>query len=71
MKVFSFGLTILKEWRMIRFLKGCNWKCLGSCLIGSLWKRWIDSMNDCSKKRDFNFGKQEGWCMIGMNGRSL
>ena len=26
MKVFSVGLTILKEWRMMGFLKGCMWE---------------------------------------------
>ena len=30
---------------------------LGSRLVGQLWKRWIDSMNDCLKKRGLYVGQ--------------
>ena len=26
-------------------------ECDGSCSVGRLWKRWIDTMKDCLKKR--------------------
>ena len=26
-------------------------ECAGSCSVGWLWKRWIDTMKDCLKKR--------------------
>ena len=31
--------------------------CVGSRLIGRPQKRWIDSMNDCLKKRGLNVGQ--------------
>ena len=30
-------------------------QCAGSCSVGRLWKRWIDTKKDCLKKR---FGYQ-------------
>ena len=44
---------------------------VGSYLIGQIKKRWIDSVNDYLKKRGLMLGKQEGWCMIVMNGDNL
>ena len=29
-------------------------ECVGCHLVGRLRKRWIDSVNDCSKKRGLN-----------------
>ena len=26
-------------------------ECAGSHIVGRLWKRWIDTMKDCLKKR--------------------
>ena len=55
MKMFFIDLTILKEWKMIRLLKGCNvGKCMVSYLLGRPQKRWIDSVNDWLKKRGLN-----------------
>ena len=32
-------------------------ECVGSRLVGRPWKRWIDSVNDCLKKRGLNVGQ--------------
>ena len=32
-------------------------ECKGSWLVGCLWKRSIDSVNDCLKKRGLNVGQ--------------
>ena len=53
MKVFSIGLAILKEWRMIndRIAKRVYVEeCLSCHLVVQPWKKWIDSVNDCLKK---------------------
>ena len=71
MKVLSVGLAILKEWGMIGLLKGYIWECLGSRLVGQLRKRWIDLVNEYLKKRGLTLGKQNKWCMIGMNSGGL
>ena len=42
----------------------------GSRSVGSPRKRWIDSMNDCLKKRGLD-ARQGRWCMIGLNSRGL
>ena len=39
------------RWRMIGLLKGFMWECVDNRLVGQPRKRWIDSMNDCLKKR--------------------
>ena len=39
---------------MIGLLKGFMWVCVDIRFIGQLWKRWIDSVNDCLKKRSLN-----------------
>ena len=36
---------------MIGLLRGFMWECAGSRLVGCLWKRWIDTVKDCLKKR--------------------
>ena len=51
-KVFYNGLAVFKEWRMIGLLE----ECVGSRL-GQPQKRWIDSMNNCLKKRWLNVGQ--------------
>ena len=52
MKVFSDGSAMWKEWGMTGLLR---WSYVGewagSCSVGRLWKRWIDAMKDCLKKR--------------------
>ena len=35
-------------------------ECAGSCPVGRLWKRWIDTV--------WMSGKQSEWCRIGVNG---
>ena len=35
-------------------------ECVGSRLVGCPRKRWIDSVNDCLKKRGLKLGKREG-----------
>ena len=52
----SDGSTILREWRMIGLLF-TKWVYLGERigirLIGRPRKRWIDSVNGCSKNKSF------------------
>ena len=36
------------------YLRGCT----GSCSVGRLWKRWIDTMKECLRKRGVISGKQ-------------
>ena len=31
--------------------------CVDSCLVGQPWKRWIDFVNDCLKKRGSYLGQ--------------
>ena len=51
---------------MIGLLRLYSGECAGSRSVGRLWKRWIDIMKDCVKKRDVWIpGKQEDWCVIG------
>ena len=50
MQVFSDGSAILREWRTIRLLKG--YMVYGKSLSRSTAKRWIDSVNDCLKKKN-------------------
>ena len=35
-------------------------ECVGSHLVGRQQKRWIDSVNDCLKKRGLTFGQARG-----------
>ena len=71
-KVFSDGSAILKEWGIIGLLKRYMWEeCVGSRLVGQLRKRWIDLVNEYLKKRGLTLGKQNKWCMIGMNSGGL
>ena len=52
MKVFSDGSAMQREWRMARLLRGVYVReCAGSCSVGGLWKRWIDSVKDSLRKR--------------------
>ena len=75
MKMFSVGVVILKEWGIIVLLKWYMCKCEGSCLVGRLWKRWIDLVNNCLKKRGLNVGqarrmvydKNEWWGFVRSN----
>ena len=47
-------------------------ECAGTCSVGRPWKRWIDTMKDCLKKKGVCMsGKQEKQCMIGLNGGGL
>ena len=32
-------------------------ECVGNRLVGRLWKRWIDSANECLKKRGLKVGQ--------------
>ena len=42
---------------MIGLLKGCMWESVWEVtLIGRPQQRWIDSVNDCLKKRGLNVG---------------
>ena len=44
-------------------------ECVGSRLVGLPWKKWTDSANGSKKEKVVRMlGKQEGWCMIEMNG---
>ena len=55
-KVFSRGLAILKERGIIVLPKGCMGECVSNRLVGGP-QRWIDSVNDCLKKRGLNVGQ--------------
>ena len=48
-------------------------ECADSCTVGQAWKRWIDTVKKCLKKKKkvWILGKQGESCMIGENGRSL
>ena len=46
-------------------------KCVGSYLVCQPQKRWIDSINDCLKKRGLMLGKIERWYITLMNGVGL
>ena len=35
-------------------------KCVGSRSVGRLWKRWIDIVKDCLKKRGLDVRKARG-----------
>ena len=36
----------------------CMWgECVSSRLEGRSWQRWIDSVNDCLKRRGLNVGQ--------------
>ena len=40
--------------------------------IHQLWRRWVDIVKDCLKKKEVCMpGKQGEWCMIGVNGGDL
>ena len=39
---------------MTGLLRGSMYECAGSCSVGRLRKRWIDTMMDCLKKRDLD-----------------
>ena len=34
-------------------------ECVGSSSVGRLWKRWIDTVNDCLKKRGLDVKQAE------------
>ena len=40
-----------------RLIKGYMWECMGSRLVGRPGNRWMDSVNDCLKKRGLNDGQ--------------
>ena len=46
-------------------------ECSGSCSVGRLWKRWIDTMKDCLRNEVWMSGNQGEWCMIGVYGGGL
>ena len=50
--VFSGNLAMRRKWRMGRIAKRIYvGECAGSCSLGRLWKRWIDTVKDCLKKK--------------------
>ena len=61
MKVFSSGLVIWKDGRMIELLRVYVGECAGSRSVGRPQMRCIDTVKECKKKR---FGcqasKEEG-----------
>ena len=49
MKVFSSGSVM---WRMEKDRTDSHGgECTGSHSVSRLWKRWIDNMKECSRKR--------------------
>ena len=50
-KACSGGLAIWRRWRGIGLLRIYVGVCAGSCLVGRVWKRWVDTVKECLKKR--------------------
>ena len=47
-------------------------ECACSRSVGRPWKRWIDTVKDCLKKREFWMSSKQGeWCMIRVNTEGL
>ena len=46
-------------------------ECAGSRSVDRPWKRWIDTMKDCLRKKVWMSGKQREWCRIGLNSSDL
>ena len=41
-------------WRRIGLLRESIWECADSCSVGNPWKRWIDTVKGCLRKRGLN-----------------
>ena len=51
MKAFSDGSAILRGWRMTGLLRGSMLESALVVSVGRLWKRRIDTVKECLKKR--------------------
>ena len=46
-------------------------ECASSCSVGSLWKRWIDTMKECLRKRGLDVRQVRRMVRIEVNGGGL
>ena len=53
MKMFSEGSAIWRGWRMSGLMRVYVGECAGSHSVGKPWKKCIDTLKDCLKKKGF------------------
>ena len=54
MKVFCSDSVMWRGWRMISLLRESMKECAGICSFCRLQKRWIDTVEECLRKRGLN-----------------
>ena len=57
MKTSSGGSAMWIGWRGIGLPRVYVGECAGSCSMGKPWKRWIDTVKECLKKRSLDISQ--------------
>ena len=67
--MFSDSSAMWREWEIAK--KVYVGECAGCRSVGRPWKRWIDTVKDCLKKRGVDVRQARRRYMVGVYGRGL